>query len=207
MQLMIFGATGGVGSEVVKQALERGLEVSAFVRNPGKLRLTHENLTVIEGDVLDATFVAESLLGHDAAICTLGGAMSKDHFLSRATKAIVGGLEQQGVKRFIVNSTMGVGDSAKQLSLAAKVFVKTVIRAAVAEHARQEEVVRNSSLDWTIVRPGGLGNGGKTGLYQTSSDPDKTLSGTVARADVAHFMLELLDNVDVYQKAISIVGK
>lgn len=207
MKLMVFGATGGVGSEVVKQALERGYGVSAFVRSPGKLTLSHENLTVIEGDVLNATFVAESLAGHDAAICALGGAMSKDHFLSTATGIIVEGLEQQGIKRFIVNSTMGVGDSSSQLSLAAKVFVKTVIRAAVAEHARQEERVKASSLDWTIVRPGGLGNGEKTESYKTSSNPQETLSGTVARADVAHFMLELLDSVDAYRKAISIVAR
>jgi len=207
MKVMVFGATGGVGRELVKQGLERGYQVSAFVRNPSKLSLNHENLTVIEGDVLITDVVSSSLEGHDAAICTLGGAMSKDNFLSSATKVIVNSLEKQGVGRFIVNSTIGVGDSAQQLTLAAKVFVKTVIRAAVAEHARQEEIVKASTLAWTIVRPGGLGNGEKTGQYVISSDPSETLGGTVARADVAHFMLELLEDATSFQRAISIVGQ
>lgn len=205
MKLMVFGATGGVGREVVKQALERGYEVSAFVRKPAKLALTDSSLSVVEGDVLNADFVSSSLVGHDAAVCALGGAM-KDNFLSKATSVIGKSMEERGVKRFIVNSSMGVGDSAQQLTLAAKVFVKTVIRAAIAEHARQEDIVKVSSLDWTIVRPGGLGNGEKTEQYKTSSDPSETLGGTVARADVAHFMLEVLAEGSYLREAVSIVG-
>ncbi|MFT4977669.1 MAG: hypothetical protein ACI8S6_003576 [Myxococcota bacterium] len=94
----------------------------------------------------------------------------------------------------LIVSTIGVGDSIKQVGVAARFFVRTVIRKAVADHGRQEALVRDSGLRWTIGRPGGLSDAsGTDGQYQ--ADPDGTITvSQIARADVAHFLLSALED-------------
>jgi hypothetical protein len=108
-------------------------------------------------------------------------------------------MQKQGIKRLVVVSALGVGDSQEQVSLPFKMMMKTVLRKAYEDKERQEEIVRESGLDWVIVRPGGLTNGAATGDYEYGLDPSIG-GGQVSRADVADFVLQqLTDDTFLHQ--------
>lgn len=190
MQITVFGATGGTGRQFVQQALAAGHCISALVRTPAKLDMTHPNLTLIQGDVLVADDVARALVGAEAVFCTLGsGVGGSDQAVSRGTANIIAAMQAQGVDRLVVISSLGVGDSRDQVPFAFKMFMKTVLHHAMQEKEIQEKAVMASGLAWTIIRPGGLGDGPATGDYQAGTDRS-IKAGQVSRADVAAFALQ-----------------
>jgi putative NADH-flavin reductase len=201
MKLAIFGATGGTGLEVVKQALVAGHVVTALARTPAKLNLDNPALTVVQGDVLDPVAVEKVLTGADAVICSLGNtANNPDFVVSSGTQVIVDAMQKLAVRRLIVVSSLGVGDSKDQVPFFFKALMKTVLKKAMQDKERQEQIVRASSLDWTIVRPGGLTDGPQTGSYKSGTDP-KITAGQVSRADVADFVLKQLTDATYLHKA------
>jgi putative NADH-flavin reductase len=191
MKLALFGATGGTGRALLEQALERGDEVRALVRDPSKLDISDPRLTVKQGDVLDAAAVAGCLAGADAVACILGTKPGQEPIESRGTEVILEQMEASGPRRIVVVTSMGVGDSIDQVALAFRVIMQMTLKRIMEDKSRQEQLVMASSLDWTIVRPGGLTDGPRTGRYQAGIE--KTIrAGRIARADVAHFVLALL---------------
>ena len=200
MKLIVFGATGNVGLEVVKQALEKGYEVTAFVRDPSKLAVEDEKLQIITGDVLDLAAVTSAVQGQEAVICSLGSSsLGKTSIRVDGTATIIKAMNENKVQRLIVVSAMGTGDSWSSLSSSSKMIYKTMLRHARADHEKQETEVKDSGLQWTIVRPSGLSDGPVTGSYDVGKNiPAKT--SRISRADVAHFILqELQDNAFVGQ--------
>jgi uncharacterized protein YbjT (DUF2867 family) len=198
MRIAVFGATGGTGREVVKQALAAGHQVTALARDPSRLVGSDPNLTVVAGSVLEAAPVQQALQGTDAAIVSLGNtANNPDYVVSQGTQVILDAIGQLGgPRRVVVVSSMGVGDSKDQVSFAFKMLITTVLRKPMEDKERQEALVKASGLEWTIVRPGGLTDGPATGQYRAGVDP--TISaGQVARADVAAFVLQQLTD-DTY---------
>ncbi len=198
MRIAVFGATGGTGREVVKQALAAGHQVTALARDPSRLVGSDPNLTVVAGSVLEAAPVLQALQGADAAIVSLGNtANNPDYVVSQGTQVILDAVGQLGgPRRMVVVSSIGVGDSKDQVSFAFKMLMSTVLRKPMEDKERQEALVKASGLDWTIVRPGGLTDGPATGQYRAGVDP--TISaGQVARADVAAFVLQQLTD-DTY---------
>jgi uncharacterized protein YbjT (DUF2867 family) len=198
MRIAVFGATGGTGREVVKQALAAGHQVTALARDPSRLVGSDPNLTVVAGSVLEAAPVLQALQGTDAAIVSLGNtANNPDYVVSQGTQVILDAIGQLGgPQRMVVVSSIGVGDSKDQVPFAFKMLMKTVLRRAMEDKERQEALVKASGLDWTIVRPGGLTDGPATGQYRAGLEP--TISaGQVARADVAAFVLQQLTD-DAY---------
>jgi uncharacterized protein YbjT (DUF2867 family) len=198
MRIAVFGATGGTGREVVKQALAAGHQVTALARDPSRLVGSDPNLTVVAGSVLEAAPVQQALQGTDAAIVSLGNtANNPDYVVSQGTQVILDAIGQLGgPQRMVVVSSIGVGDSKDQVPFAFKMLMKTVLRRAMEDKERQEALVKASGLDWTIVRPGGLTDGPATGQYRAGLEP--TISaGQVARADVAAFVLQQLTD-DAY---------
>lgn len=194
MNVIIFGATGTVGSELVKQALDKGYTVTAFVRTPSKLELTHPNLNLIQGDVMNYAAVEKAVQGQDAVLCALG-AGRKGIIRSEGTKHIVQAMEKANVKRFICQTTLGIGDSKETLTFFWKyIMFGLLLRAAFADHVLQEAYIQQSKLDWTIVRPGAFTNGERTGSYQHFEGAIKGLELKISRADVADFMLKQLDD-------------
>ena len=193
MKLTIFGATGTIGKQLVKQALDDGHSVTVFVRDPSKLDINQANVNVIQGDILGAASVEKAVLGQDAVLCAVG-AGSKGTVRSEGTRHIIRAMEQAGVKRFICLSTLGVGDSWGNLGFFWKyIMFKGLLRQAYADHVRQENYVRDSSLDWTIVRSGAFTDGSHTGVYRHGfPGTDKTSKLEISRADVADFMLKQL---------------
>ena len=191
MKIAVFGATGGTGRQIIKQALAAGHEIKALVREPSKLDITNEGLTLIQGDVLNHDKVAETLIGTEAVICSLGNTTNNPEMIvSRGTEVIVQMMAMgPRPRRLIVITSLGVGDSKNQVPFVFKILAKTVLRQAMQDKEAQENLVRTSNLDWIIVRPGGLTDNPATGKYRSGLDKS-IIAGQVSRADVATFVLQ-----------------
>lgn len=193
MNVLVFGASGGTGRELVKLALSQRHRVTAFVRDPHRFEITHANLTVTAGDVVDSARVEQAVRGQDAVMSALGSSRSlKRHpALADGVRNIVKAMEDDGVRRLVYLSILGVSDSGRQLGwLDRYVVVPLVLRNVVTDHAIEEGIITPSSLDWVIVRPPRLTDGPKTGRYR-GGEGIKTgwMTASVSRADVADFML------------------
>lgn len=234
MKIVIFGATGGTGRKLVEQALQQGHMVTAFARDPGKIKVSHQNLSVAKGNVLDADSVKSALQGQDAALSALGVRPAVWLFLlvalacqlaarftglsgwlnllvrlgvplaallllfqrrtttlSEGTKNILQAMEGVGVRRFVCESSLGVGDSRGQLGAFANVFfIPLFLRNIFADKEIQERVIAASQVEWIIVRPAVLTNGPRTGKYKSwVGVPEQPIRRKVSRADTADFML------------------
>lgn len=197
MNIALFGATGGTGRQVVEQALAQGHHITALVRDPARLPLSHPNLTLVQGNVLDDGPVNETLKRADAAIISLGNTSDNpDYVVSNGTAVILRAMKDAGVSRVVVVTSLGVGDSSKQVPLPLRMMMQTVLKKPIEDKNRQEEMVKESGLDWVIVRPGGLTNKPATGQYKSGLDP-KIMAGQISRADVAAFVLQQLED-DTY---------
>lgn len=196
MKVVVFGATGTTGREVVAQALDLGHSVKAFVRNPAKVESRHAKLTLFQGDVLNPEDVAKAVQGQDAVLCSLGAGLN-GRVRSEGTQNIIHAMQNTKIRRLICQSTLGVGDSRSNLNAYWKYLMfGLLLRRAYADHVRQEAFIKQSCLDWTIVRPGALKDGERTGNYRHGfSATDKTITLDISAADVAEFMLrQLTDN-------------
>ncbi|MEL6325792.1 MAG: SDR family oxidoreductase [Cyanobacteria bacterium J06626_23] len=203
MKLVIFGATGTVGRQVVEQALEQGHTVTAFARNLTKLNIQHPQLSFMQGDVMDSLAVEQAISGQDAVVCVLGsGKKLTGTVRSEGTQQIIQAMEKVGVRRLICQSTLGTGDSWGNLDFYWKyVMFGFILRKVFADHERQEDLVRNSNLDWTIVRPSAFTDGPRTGRYRHSfPSTDRNITLQISRADVADFILrQLSDQSSLHQ--------
>lgn len=200
MKIVVFGATGGTGRELVGQALERGHHVTAQARSPEKLaELEHPDLEVVRGDVLDPADVERAVTGQEAVLCAIGTGAERSTLREDGTRNLVDAMTATGVRRLVCLSSLGVGDSRANLGFFTRfVVVGIFLRHAFADHERQEAVIRTSSLDWTIVRPPHLKEGPRTGEYRYGFPPtDRDIQGWISRADLADFMLNQLDS-DAY---------
>ena len=206
MKLAIFGATGGTGLELVKQALERGYAVTAFVRNPAPLADNGDGLTIITGDIYDKAAVARCIQGQEAVICALGARdLQKTIIRTTGTVNIISGMRQAGINRLLVVSAMGIGASWHTLSLFSKLFFVTLLRNARTDHEAQETAVKASGLDWTIVRPSGLVNTPGTGIYSVGENI-RAKASQIPRADVADLILNELTEGALIHKAVMITN-
>jgi putative NADH-flavin reductase len=205
MKIAIFGSTGGSGKELVKQGLELGYEVTAFARTPAKLdEFKSENLKIVQGDVFNYEDVEKAIIGQDAVLSALGNPTLKpNNTTSEGTRNIVKAMQKQHVRRFICETSLGVGDSREQAGFFfSKIIIPTLLKNAIADKEIQEQIIRDSDLDWTIVRPGGLKNSPKTSKYRAGLD--KNILGNIARADVAEFMLKQIDSDEFLRKTPAI---
>ncbi len=202
MKIVVFGATGGTGRLIVEQALALGHAVTAFVRDPARMNVAHPNLRLVQGDILDPAAVIQALQGQDAVLCALGmPLMNKDGLRAAGTRNIIDAMQTCDVRRLICLSSFGVGDSYALLPISYRFLVAPlVLRHVLADHARQETYIRDSDLDWTIVRPVNLTDGPAAGVYlQGTQRPNRRLKMKVSRADVAAYMLEQLDGGYLHQ--------
>jgi putative NADH-flavin reductase len=204
MKLTIFGATGGTGVQVLQQALAAGHTVTILARDQAKVTTQNPHLTVVAGNVLNQSDVEKVLAQAEAVVCTLGNTGNNpDDVVSAGTQQIVNAMQRRGIKRLIVVSSLGVGDSKNQVPFFFKVLAATVLRKTMKDKEAQEALVRASGLDWTIVRPGGLTDGPRTGSYRFGTDASLT-AGQVTRADVADFILRELERNEFVRMAPAI---
>jgi nucleoside-diphosphate-sugar epimerase len=195
MNIIIFGAAGGTGRVLTEQALAEGYTVTGFDRNPNALKLQHPNLKMIKGDIFDPVVVEEAIVGHDVAFCVLGvrpGVTTP--VCSVGTKNIIQGMQKQGVKRLMVQSSFAVaaldGEWREVPWLVPLLSLSRKERAMFMDHVRQEEFVRQSNLDWIIVRPSRLTDTARTGIYRVGEHLYISPRAHIARTDVADFMLK-----------------
>lgn len=204
MNLVIFGASGGTGRALVEQALDRGHTVTAFVRKASRMRIKHGRLRLAIGDVLDYAAVEAAVAGQDAVLSALGHKrwLIKTSILSRGTGNIVAAMTKCSVRRFVCETSLGVGDSRGRLGILYTFFlIPLLLYFYFQDKELQEKCIMESSLDWIIVRPAALTNGKQTGGVREGKDIGSLFfTHRISRADVASFMLSELKD-DRYVKA------
>lgn len=195
MKIVVFGASRGVGINVVEQALQAGHIVTAFVRSPDTFKLQHANLTVFKGDAMDASAVEQAIAGQEAVISALGPTRPPvPHMMETSAKNIVAAMKKHGVKRLV--STTGAGvrqpeDQPKFIDHFIGFLLNTLAKDVVLDSAANVRVIQSSDLDWTVVRYPRLVDGERKGVYKIGYVSKE--SGTqITRADGADFVLKEL---------------
>lgn len=208
MKVLILGATGSIGRHLVPQALARGHEVTALVRDSRRLRETGPGMRVIEGDALDAAAVDRAVQGQDAVIYALG---TKQLFkpttlFSDSTRILIAAMERHGVRRLVAITGVGAGDSRGHGGfLYDRVFFPLLLVRVYADKDRQEALIRQSGLDWVILRPAIFTNGPRRGGLRAETELAGVTIRKISRADVASFTLDQLSD-DRYVGKAPLIG-
>ncbi|MEO8821539.1 MAG: SDR family oxidoreductase [Ginsengibacter sp.] len=209
IKIIVFGATGDTGSEVVKQGLEKGYQITAIVRTPSEFDLKHKHLKVMKGDVLQPTTFEKEISGNDAVISCLGnGSSTKPTTVySIGTKNIISAMNNAGVKRLICMSAKDL-DADKEMGFFRRIFIKQIFQKIMKETFSDmrlmEKEVEASNIDWTIMMPPRLKNKPRTGKYRIAVNSYLTHSETIARADVAAYMLSIIKSRKTFKSKVDI---
>ena len=203
MKLAIFGASGRVGIQLVQQSLDAGNEVVALVRNTSDMSIQNDRLTLVQGDAMNQTDVEKVVQGADAVISVLGHRKdSPKDMQTVAIQNIITAMQKFGVKRLISLTGAGVEapqDKPKFSNHLIKFALKTMSGDVLRDAEQHAEIIKNSHLDWVIVRGPMLNDGPHTGKYRVGWVGINT-SARISRADVADFMLkEVTDNTYLHQ--------
>jgi putative NADH-flavin reductase len=196
MKLVVLGATGGIGTEVVRQAVERGHSVTAFVRSPERLGAFAGNIRILQGDLLDAGELTGAFEGHDGVISAFGPRVPlKKHdadLLERFAHALTGAMLHAAVSRAVIVSTAFLfrGAIFPPAYLVGRLFFSSV----VADASAMERIVTSSALDWTLVRPPQLTDKPRTGRYRAREGHLPVFGSKIARADVADFVIRCTED-------------
>ena len=197
MRVAIFGSTGEVGRHLVRQALDRGWEVVAFARSPDKLGELRERVQVVEGDVHDAEAVHRAIEGVDAVLSAVGHTKSSsDDVLEVTARHVTEAMKEYGVERLVTLVGAGVEteyDDATMGRWMVRSLMKVVAGAMLEDAQHHADFIRETDLDWTIVRPPRLNNGDPTGEVRAGY-LDLGFSDGLARADLATFMLDQVES-------------
>jgi putative NADH-flavin reductase len=192
MRLFILGATGGTGRALIDQALERGHQVTAFVRSPQKLGAPRDGLTVLRGDPRNVTELTDAVPGHDAVLTALGPpGPAKTTILRDGARSLVAAMQAAGPHRLLVVSAAVLFED---MGLLVALIRRTLLKNVAEDAAEMERVVMASDLDWTIARPPRLTNGRLTEIYRVEDGRMPRGRLWVSRADVAHFLLDELED-------------
>lgn len=206
MKILVLGATGATGLLIVRKALAEGHSVVALVRSKAKAEAAGlVGIDLVEGDATDETALTRAIAGCDAVISSLGTAMSPFRevtMLSTATRALVGVMATQNVRRLICITGLGAGDSRGHGGFFFdRVFLPLMLRKVYDDKNRQEDVIRASALDWTIVRPTILNDKPAHGSVRALTDLSSVHGGSISRADVADFVVQQLTTNTWLRKA------
>ncbi|MFE4664674.1 NAD(P)-dependent oxidoreductase [Streptomyces sp. NPDC056716] len=203
MDLLVLGATGATGRLLIDQALAAGHGVRALVRSPQKLTTTHARLEVITGQATDASDVARAMTGMDAVISALGA--NKGTVITDATNAVIGAAGSTGVTRFVEMSSFAV--LTGRLSRPAKAITGMTMAAIIKDKTAAEAALSASDLDWTVVHAVRLTNGPATGTAkQLSKDTTLRMGDTIARADVAAWMIAAAQDGAAHRRSVVLAG-
>jgi putative NADH-flavin reductase len=196
MRLLILGASGGTGRLVVSQALERGDDVTAFVRKPGTLPAHGRMREVIGSLPADRDALAQAARGQDAVISSLGVGKSfnPNGLIASSVPVIVEAMRSANVRRIVFTSAFGVGPMWQYAPIVPRIFFRTLLRRIYKDKAAGDAQIVASGLDWTLVHPTLLKDGPRTGTYRVGESLALRGSPTVARADVADCLLKLVND-------------
>ena len=205
MHILIFGATGATGRYLVSQGLEQECQVTAFVRNHAALTTKHPNLTIVEGGLSDHNAITHALNGVNTVISVLGNTTRKALFkpsnvISQNLPNIISAMQQGWVERLLFVSSFGVN---VKIFWPEKLLLRTLFRNLFADLPVQEKLIKESGLNWTIVRPARLTNGPKTGECRNGDIYIHPLT-SISRADVAAFLLKEAVSSEYQRKVVTI---
>jgi len=206
MKLLVLGATGGTGIEIVKQALDRGHSITALVRSPDRLTPFRKCISVEQGDLLNITDLEHAMAGHDAVLTAFGPrvpiAKSDSDLLTRFTVALINGMKRAGVKRVVVESVAFLFRNS--IMPPAYLLGRLFFPRTVADASGMERLFVESDLAWTLVRPPELTNRPYTGIYRVGEGSLPRFGFKVARADVAEFMINAAEDRSAIHKIYGI---
>lgn len=193
MRILVIGATGGTGREIVRESLAKGYHVNALARSATDAAPLLHGADIIEGDALDGAAVAKALVGCDGVISALGTKLSllhKETLLSTATRVLIDEMQKKQITRLVCITGIGAGDSHGHGGfLYDHIAQPLLLSSTYADKNRQEDEIRKSGLDWTIVRPTNLTDGPVTDNIRVITDLTDFHGGSIARADVASFLI------------------
>ena len=208
MKLLILGATGATGLQVVTQAVERGHTVTAFVRNAGPLEKFGDRIAVVRGNVLDSSELGRVLAGQETVLSAFGPRLPRSKadadLLQRFGVALTGAMQQAGVRRVVIESTAYLFKDA--IFPPAHVFGRLFFPGVVRDAGEMEKIFEESGLDWTLVRPPQLTDKPGTGKYRVLESHLPPFGFKIARADVADFMIKASENHASIQKVIGLAN-
>ena len=205
MRVAVFGAPGGTGRVVVREALAAGHDVTMLVRDESRLGSIDPSGRVVNGDALDAAAVATAVDGSDGVISAIGTrGLGRSTVVTDCMTTIVAALPAGC--RLLAVSTVGAGDSASQWPMAVRLTVGTLLRNAIADHNGQERAIMASDLDWTIARCVGLTDdpGGSDVHVRRGGDHGRVGGSRIARADVARWLVANLPDPTYSRQAVSL---
>jgi putative NADH-flavin reductase len=211
-QLLIIGANGGIGRQCVEQALAKGYQVTAIVRNPSKLPLKHPSLQIVRGDVMQSFHFSNHFKGKDAIISTIGvsGGFGNDRpttLYSQGALNIMTEMQQAGTRRVFFISASAVETSPLLppfVRFISKYIVQKLLKHMYADLLLMEKEIKKTGLDWTILRPPRLTDRPATGQYRIAVNRFLKNGLKISRADVAHFILTHLQTTEMYQSTVEI---
>lgn len=203
MKITVVGGSKGTGACLASLARDAGHEVTVLSRSGDAPSGVH----AVAGDAADPAVAAGAVAGADAVVVTVGGAKGVKHQRAAVTGAVVRAMQDAGVRRLVVQSSLGAGGSASQLPAPLGLITRIALAAPLADHNEQESLVMGSELDWTIVRPTGLTDKEPTGVWRAleAGNPEK-LRGSIPRRDLAACMLEILEDASASGKAFGVSG-
>ena len=205
MHVLIIGASKGIGLEATRQALDAGHDVRALARSATAIAVSNPSLEKMRGDALKTEDVEAALVEVDVVIQTLGVGLGElfrpVHLFSDSTRVLIQAMKIQGVKRLICVTGYGAGDSRASISCLQRLPFQIVFGRAYDDKSLQEQLIKESELDWTIARPGVLTSGPRTGHYQILSEASQWRNGIISRADVAEFLVRQIGDQTYIRKA------
>lgn len=205
MKLVVFGASGRVGQHVVKLALQQGMKVTAFVRTPSKLQISHPFLHIYHGNALQADDVAAAIKGQHAVISCLASSkgLKKSTELGRMVENIAFGMQKHQIKRIIYVASAGIDGEIPGIS--GKMMMKT-LKYPLMDHRHAVDTIVHYNLDYTIIRPMGLTDDAPIGNYREAVEGIPERGKSIARADVANFIMKTLLDPKYIHQSISIAN-
>jgi putative NADH-flavin reductase len=195
MKVIIFGATGRVGNQLVLQALVKKYLVTAFLRKEADLPFTSENLVKVEGNVLDEEVVTNAVAGHDVVLVSLGDFKPDEEItiMSEGAKNILWAMKQKGIKRIIGVGNAGILQHDEIALRKNQEYFPSYLQYVAEDHLRMFMRFQKSELDWTIVCPNNIPDGGATGVYRIRKNYPPRHGIGIRTGDVAHFMLREME--------------
>ncbi|NRQ35480.1 SDR family oxidoreductase [Nonomuraea sp. NN258] len=212
MKLTVFGATGGTGLQLVRQALDLTHEITAVVRDPARLPAElRPRVDVVRADVMDPGAIISAIEGRDAVVCALGPRGTGPTTVhSAATRSIVAAMERAGVRRVLSVGAAGMvadaGDDPFTRYVLKPLVLQRILRHSFGDLAVAERLLRQSRLDWTIVRPSRLTDSGRTNRYRTAKDVNLRFGFLTSRADLADCVLDLIEDRSSVGHVISVAS-
>jgi putative NADH-flavin reductase len=206
MKFVVLGATGGIGLEIVRQAIQHGHSVTALVRSPERLKLFADRIAIKQGDLLNPAELAKAISGHDAILSGFGPrvpiAKGDANLLRNFASALTTAMDKVNVRRAVIVSTAFLFKDS--IVPPTYLFGRLFFPGVVIDAAAMEQIFIQSGLDWTIVRPPQLTDKPLTGKYRVRTGHLPRFGFNISRADVAHFFLKTIEDPTSIRKIVGV---